>query len=113
MAAEQEIWVQNPTIPCDLLEHQYQPWTVQNTWMSEFLSMTMSNLSGILMMHRIVPITVHVGPFRSDSKNGQVFIIMGTYFTLLETIGIRAQLQKNMAKTTKKLMEIALNDGWP
>ncbi|KAG0254366.1 hypothetical protein BG011_005802 [Mortierella polycephala] len=53
-----------------------------------------------------------VGPFRGGSKYDHVPVIMGAYFTLLETIRIRAQLQKNTIKTTKKLMKIALDDGW-
>src|SRR5690554_4724901 len=80
--------------------------------MSESLLVTMSIPLEVLKMSQIAPIAIHVGPFRGGSKYDQVPVIIGAYFTLLETIGIQVQLQKNTTKATKKLMKIARNDGW-
>ncbi|KAF9357765.1 hypothetical protein BGX26_003116 [Mortierella sp. AD094] len=109
----QEVWVLNSTLPFSSNIHMDSPIIVQDQW-KDVLPYSLSVPTDIVHFGQVIPVTIQLGRFKPGSaQEGEEVIVNNAIFKLRESKTFRAMFVKDNHETSERLMNIAVNTGWP
>ncbi|KAG0031339.1 hypothetical protein BGZ81_001367 [Podila clonocystis] len=112
----QNVWVIQRNVPAHLdhsITTDLPPYVVEDLWKKHTLPVSITLPSQYLSLGEVVPVTIALYAFLRDSKfEGQVAHVVRARFVLQEMSSVRVK-GANALPTTKDMLAIALNDGWP
>ncbi|KAG0227497.1 hypothetical protein B0O80DRAFT_299564 [Mortierella sp. GBAus27b] len=113
LVVTQEVWVLNSSLPPPSVTTFDNPVTVREEWKSS-LGYSITVPSDTLHFGQIVPIAIQLEAFNPGCVHeGEEALITSASFVLQEEKTFRAAFDRNIYETSEKLMNIAVNSGWP
>ncbi|KAK3825726.1 MAG: hypothetical protein J3Q66DRAFT_108890 [Benniella sp.] len=109
----QEVWVLNSSLPFPSAITLDNPITVNEEW-KDSLNYSVTVPSDTFHFGQVIPVTIKLHPFNSGcAHEGEEAIVVSANFLLRETKTFRAMFVKDIHETSEKLLNIAINSGWP
>ncbi|KAF9958389.1 hypothetical protein BGZ65_001493 [Modicella reniformis] len=109
----QDVWVLNSSLPFPSTVMLDNPITVHEEWKGS-LAYSVTVPMDTLHFGQVVPITIQLQPFYPGcAHEGEEALVTSANFTLRETKMFRAMFVRDTHETSEKLLNIAVNSGWP